>query len=48
MRRGVQEVAVKKLAHSTDKDVWRRALAKEIDILKKVIPWLDSGRLAVQ
>ena len=36
LRRGVQEVAVKKLARNTSEDVWFKLLTKEIDVLKKV------------
>ena len=36
LRRGIQEVAVKKLVCDTPNDVWRLLLAKEIDVLKSV------------
>jgi hypothetical protein len=36
LRRGVQEVAVKKLARNTAEDVWFKLLTNEIDVLKKV------------
>ena len=36
LRRGVQEVAVKKLHCSTEGDAWLRLLAKEVFVLKKV------------
>ena len=36
LRRGFQEVAVKKLACGTAEDAWLRLLSKEVQILKKV------------
>jgi len=36
LRRGVQEVAVKKLSHSTSEEAVLRLLAKEIKVLQKV------------
>ena len=41
LRRGVQEVAVKKLARNTAEDVWFKLLTNEIDVLKKV--WSDGS-----